>query len=93
MHKGVGSVIESWIPDWALSRKRSSCNCNKIRDEMDALGPDGVEANIKKYVEHFVHQRKYLRRKFRVAPDLLLRAWVELMIKNACNRVRRHDRK
>lgn len=86
---GVGTVLESWIPTWAIASDRTACDCNKVRDEMDALGPDRVEADLQKYVEHFVHQRKYLRKTLRVAPEFVIRAWVELVIKNACDKVRK----
>lgn len=85
--KGVGSLIESWIPEWAVIPEKD-CNCEAVRDEMDRLGPDGVLADQERYVDHFLAQRKYLRKSLQRIPEVALRAWVRLAITQACNKAR-----
>ena len=87
--EGVGTILKSWIPEWIKIEKRSACGCEKLRQEMDDLGPDGVEDQIERFVQHFIGQRRYLRKSLQVIPEVALRAWVELAIKRACDKVRK----
>lgn len=84
---GVGDWIAKWIPSWAVA-DTAKCNCDTVREEMNLLGPDGVEKNIDKYVEHFVKQKRYLRSSLQLAPDRVIEVWAELVIVNACNKAR-----
>lgn len=87
--KGVGTVLKSWIPEWIKIEKRSACNCEKLREEMDNLGPDGVEKNIDRFVAHFMGQRRYLRKSLQTIPEIACSLWVRLLIQRACDKVRR----
>jgi len=84
---GVGSLLENWIPEWALIPE-SDCNCEAVRDEMNRLGPDGVIAELERFEEHFLAQRKYLRKSLQTIPEFALRAWVRLVLTRACNKVK-----
>jgi hypothetical protein len=85
---GVGSTLESWIPEWIKIEKPVACDCEKLRDEMDELGPDAVEEQIEKFIEHFISQKQYLRKSLRVAPEWVMRGYVRLVIRRACDAVR-----
>lgn len=89
--EGVGSVLKSWIPEWIKIEKRSACGCEKLRQEMDLLGPDRVEADMERFVSHFMGQRRYLRKSLQLLPEAMLQAWVELAIKRACDKVRKQQ--
>lgn len=87
--EGVGTVLKRWIPEWIQIEKRTACQCEKLREEMDNLGPDGVEEQIEKFIDHFVSQKRYLRHSLQVTPEWVMRNWCRLVIKRACNKVRR----
>jgi hypothetical protein len=87
---GVGDLIAKWIPSWAVA-DTADCDCDTVRAEMNRLGPDGVEKNIDKYVQHFVDQKRHLRKHLQLAPDRVIAVWSELAIMNACNKVRNPD--
>ncbi len=86
--RGVGSILESWIPEWSKIEKRTACDCKKLRDEMDALGPDEVEKQLERFIEHFVGQKRYLRKTLQVTPEVIMRGWVRMMIQRACSAAR-----
>lgn len=86
--EGVGTILERWIPEWIKIEKRSACDCKKLRDEMDALGPDEVENQIERFIEHFVNQKRHLKKSLQVAPECVMRGWIKLVIQRACNAVR-----
>lgn len=85
---GVGSTLESWIPEWIKIEKRTACDCKKLRDEMDQLGPDEVENQIERFIDHFVSQKRYLRKSLQITPEWVMRGWVRLVIQRACSAVR-----
>lgn len=87
MKKGVGDLIASWIPEWAVIPS-ADCNCEEMRDEMNRVGPAGVLAEIERYENHFVSQKKYLRKYLQTIPEIAMRKWVRLVIQRACNAVR-----
>ena len=84
---GVGSQLEKWIPEWALIPE-ADCNCEAVRDEMNRLGPDGVLADLERFEEHFLAQRKYLRKSLQKIPEVVLRNWVRLLVTRACQKVK-----
>lgn len=88
INQGVGSLLKSWIPEWIKVEKRSACGCEKLRAEMDDLGPDGVENDIERFVQHFMNQRRYLRKYLQTIPESACRVWVRVMIQRACRAVR-----
>lgn len=88
MYNGVGTLLKSWIPEWIKVEKRSACGCEKLRAEMDDLGPDGVEQDMERFVQHFMVQRRYLHKSLQTIPEAACRAWVKLLIQRACNKVR-----
>ena len=77
-----GSALASLIPDWAVQSKKK-CQCENMRDRMDAWGTVGCKIRAISIADHLVRQGSHLIAPLSILPENLKKSAAKRLVEKA----------